>query len=222
MIATIPEVSVIIAAHNEERFIGRCLRSLLDQNLDRGSYEIIIIDDASTDKTSYAIELFGEAVIGLKNPENLGLPASLNRGIEISSGKYIIRVDADDYVNSNFLGTLKLFLDQNLEMDAVACDYLLVDDIENVLGRASCTLDPIGCAIMFKKEHLIEIGMYDESFKRHEDKELRFRFEKKFTIFPIKLPLYRYRKHESNITNNHELMDEYMIRLNKKHNPSNK
>ena len=218
MNAIIPEVSVIIAAHNEERFIGRCLRSLLDQNLDRGSYEIIVINDASNDKTSYAIELFGEAVIGLKNPENLGLPASLNRGIEIASGKYIIRVDADDYVNSNFLGTLKLFLDQNLEMDAVACDYLLVDDIENVLGRASCTLDPIGCAIMFKKEHLIEIGMYDESFKRHEDKELRFRFEKKFSIFPIKLPLYRYRKHESNITNNHELMDKYMIRLNKKHN----
>ena len=51
-------VSVIIAAYNAEKYIGRCLRSLLNQSLGRNFYEIIIINDGSQDKTGYAIDLF--------------------------------------------------------------------------------------------------------------------------------------------------------------------
>ena len=59
---SIPKISVIISTYNQEKFIGRCLRSLLDQSLERFNYEIVIIDDASIDKTLYALNLFKEDI----------------------------------------------------------------------------------------------------------------------------------------------------------------
>ena len=70
---------------------------------------------------------------------------------------------------------------------------------------------------MFRKEQLLDIGLYDESFKCHEDRELRFRFEQKYKIHRLELPLYRYRRHESNMTNNSQEMDLYSKRLIAKH-----
>ena len=57
-----PKISVIIPTFNQEKFIGRCLRSLLDQSHPRYDYEIIVIDDASQDKTLYALNLFKEDI----------------------------------------------------------------------------------------------------------------------------------------------------------------
>jgi len=59
----IPTISIIIPAHNQERYIGRCLRSVLNQTYERGNYEIIVIDDASSDRTDYALELFDKRKI---------------------------------------------------------------------------------------------------------------------------------------------------------------
>ena len=72
-------VSVIVAAHNEERYLGRCLRSLLAQRFERNRYDVIVIDDASTDRTSAVLATFGDSITVLRNETNLGLPASLNR-----------------------------------------------------------------------------------------------------------------------------------------------
>ena len=69
-------------------------------------------------------------------------------------------------------------MEQNKYMDAVACDYYLVDNGEEILDRKNCLTDPIGCGIMFKASQLFEIGLYDEDFKLWEEKDLRYRFEK--------------------------------------------
>jgi glycosyltransferase involved in cell wall biosynthesis len=130
-----PLISVIIPAYNEERFIGRAIRSILNQSVAANEYEVIAIDDASTDRTAYALNLFQDDIIILRNEENRGLPASLNRAIRAARGKYIVRVDADDYVKSDYIYILQQFLEENTYMDAVACDYLLVDDAEIVLDR---------------------------------------------------------------------------------------
>ena len=95
------KVSVVITAFNEELFLGRCIRSIISQSLASDLFEVIVVDDASTDKTSYALELFGESIKVLKNPVNLGLPASINRGIQSAHGDYFVRLDGDDYVNFN-------------------------------------------------------------------------------------------------------------------------
>ena len=132
-----PKVSVIVAAYNQERFIGRCLRSLLHQTLPNHYYEIIVINDGSIDQTRYALSLFTDRfdspVQVLSNEKNLGLPASLNRGIRAARAPYIVRVDSDDFVNANFLNFLSYYLDVNPHVDAVACDYLLLDDQEQLI-----------------------------------------------------------------------------------------
>jgi glycosyltransferase involved in cell wall biosynthesis len=145
------------------------------------------------------------------------LPASLNRAIRAARGKYVVRVDADDYVSHDYLYILQRFLEDNTYMDAVACDYLLVDDSENVIERRDCMEHPIGCGIMFRTDHLIEIGSYDDNFLMHEDRDLRVRFLKKYAIHRIELPLYRYRRHKDNMTNDRVASRQFERQLKVKH-----
>jgi glycosyltransferase involved in cell wall biosynthesis len=216
-----PKISVIVACYNQERFIGRCLRSLLHQTLPHSDYEIIVVDDGSTDKTPYALKLFCDpfdsVVKVITNKKNLGLPASLNKAIEMASAPLIVRVDSDDFVNSNFLNFLDFYLESNPKVDAVSCDYLLLDDEENVMEKINCTEKPIACGILFRKSQLMKIGLYDETFLRHEERDLRLRFEKKYKIGRLDIPLYRYRRHSNNITNDLEAMNHHEKRLHSKH-----
>ena len=222
--SSLPQVSVIVAAYNQERFIGRCLRSLLHQTFPKKSYEIIVIDDGSTDRTSYALSLFidpSDSIVScITLDANKGLPTALNLGINASRSRYIVRVDSDDFVNSNFLNFLHYYLETNPSAEAVACDYLVVDDAEVVSARLSSKEYPIACGIMFRKEKLLDIGLYDESFLRNEERDLRIRFEKKYQVDHLSLPLYRYRKHDHNITNDTNIMYEYQLKLQAKHGKS--
>jgi len=213
----LPIISIIVPAYNQEKYIGRAIRSLLNQSYPRSDYEIIVVNDASTDKTSYAIELFEDEVILITNEENMGLPASLNKGIKKAKGRYIIRLDSDDYVHEEYLNILSLYLNSNPCMDAVACDYLLVDDHENTLERCSSEEKPIGCGIMFRIEQLIDIGLYDSEMRINEERDLRIRFSKNHKIHRIALPLYRYRQHQNNMTSNKAEMDTFNAKLKEKH-----
>jgi glycosyltransferase involved in cell wall biosynthesis len=211
-------VSVIVPAYNQENYIGRCLRSLLNQSLSQADYEIIIVDDGSTDRTKYALDLFrGDLIKVIHQEKNMGLPYSLNTAIKNAEGKYIVRVDSDDYVNKHYLLFLSTFLETNDYMDAVACDYILVDARENVLSIVDCEKEPIGCGIMFKRSHLIDLGLYDTSMKWHEDKDMYTRFTVKHKIHRIELPLYRYRQHETNMTKDIKMMNSFMEKLKQKH-----
>jgi len=216
-----PRIAVIVAAYNQERYIGRCLRSLLHQTLPQSEYEIIIVNDGSNDLTGFAVSQFCDPfesmVKVIENKGNLGLPASLNKALRHTEAELVVRVDADDYVNVNFLHFLTFYLDNNLAADAVACDYFLVDDHENVLSRCDSSVEPIGCAILFKKNDLFDIGLYDESFLANEDKELMIRFGKKFNVSHLDVPLYRYRRHDNNMTNDEERMKKFHSALQSKH-----
>lgn len=215
-----PAVSVIIAVHNEEKYIGRCLRSITSQSMPSDFYEIIVINDASTDRTRYALSLFENEIKIIENKKQLGLPGSLNKGLKKARGQFIVRLDGDDYVSAEYLHMLHYFLSQNSYMDATACDYLMVDDNEQVLERKNCMEVPVGCGIMFRMEHLLDIGLYDDKFWLHEDQDLRVRFLKKYKIHRVELPLYRYRKHEHNSTNDKEKMSKFKKKLIKKHGTS--
>jgi glycosyltransferase involved in cell wall biosynthesis len=212
-----PLISVLVTTYNHEKYIGRCLRSLLDQTLNKDLYEIVVVDDCSVDKTSYGLDLFHDSIVRIINKKNIGLSKSLNKAIKRARGKYIVRVDSDDYVNSNFLNILLLFLELNVHYDAISCDYYLVDEFEEIINKYNCIKDPIACGILFRKQQLIEIGMYDPIFFCNEEREMRIRFEKKYKIGRVELPLYRYRRHASNITNNQVNMKSSMEKLMIKH-----
>jgi len=214
----LPLISVIIPVHNQQNYLGRCLRSILDQSLVKEDYEIIVIDDGSTDDSKNIYNIFIDNIVLIKQTKKSGLPSALNKGIKSAKGRFIIRLDSDDYVHHEYLKILSLFLSLNDDIDAVACDYLLVNEDEKVIELKNCMDYPIGCGIMFRQSHIVELGLYDEKQLIHEEKDLRIRFLNKYKIKRIELPLYRYRKHENNMTNNEELMLHYDKLLNKKRN----
>jgi glycosyltransferase involved in cell wall biosynthesis len=209
------DVAVVMAAHNEERYIERALRSCLNQSAPRGLHEVFVIDDGSTDATHRIAETF-DGVHVLENERQLGLPASLNRGLKSAHSRFVVRVDADDYVHHDFIKVLSLFLELNPYMDAVACDYVTVDEHEAHLEHVNCLDRPIGCGVMFRKERLIELGLYDESFLMAEDLDLRLRFERHWKMHRVELPLYRYRLHGENMTTDVDTHREHRERAFRK------
>jgi len=213
------DVTVIVAAQNAEAYIGRAIRSLMDQSLPRSAFEVLVIDDASTDHTAAILESFGDRIRTMSLKEPVGLPAACNLGIRQARTRFVVRVDADDYVHEDFLRVERLFLAANTQYDAVACDYTVVNDREEVIERRNADLDPIACGIMFRKDALVSIGLYDESFRFHEDLELRIRFASEHSIKRIELPLYRYRRHRGNMTNNAAESAAYLKMIESKHGP---
>ena len=208
------QVSVIVPSYNAELYIGRCIRSLLKQSLSQEDFEIIVINDSSKDNTKNALLPFVGDIVLIENKKNLGLPSSLNKGIKKARGQFIVRVDSDDYVHVDFLKILSLHLQLNHSIDAIASDYLLVNNDQDVIKEMNCLKDPIGCGIMFRLKHLIELGLYNAKFLRREDEELMNRFKIKYNISRVAIPLYRYRRHENNITNDKKSMKKYEKKLN--------
>ncbi len=214
-----PTVSIVIPAYNQERYIGRCIRSALNQKFPSEDYEVIVVNDGSVDRTEYALQLFADDIRIITHPERRGLPHALNSGIRAAKGRFVVRLDGDDYVHTEYVNVLSLHLLLNEHMDAVACDYVLVNDDEEVLDTRNCNEHPVGCGIMFRIENLIDLGLYDEKMLIHEDKDLRIRFQERFSIHRVALPLYRYRKHDGNMTNDTKAVSTFMDRLKHKHGP---
>ena len=197
----IPEVSVITANFNHAKWISRCIRSVNNQEfINNIVVEHIIIDDCSTDNSLEVIEKYNTGnVVLIKNKKNFGLPNSLNIAIKKSRGRYVVRLDSDDYLSRNFIYIHKLFLDLNRNYSAISSDYIHVDDKENNLDRKFSKENFIACGIMFRREVLFELGLYNEKFKFREGHELMKRFlELNYILGYSNLPLYKYRMHDNN------------------------
>ena len=138
----VPVFSVVVPVYNAERYLNKALQSILDQ--DFTDFELILVDDGSTDDSLTVLEAFAEKdtrVIVLNNEVNRGAAEARNRGIEIARGKYLCFVDADDYID---LGFLQHFYDA---LQADDCDFVKCgayeeynDNNENVMYTRSCVL----------------------------------------------------------------------------------
>ena len=207
------EIAVIVPCYNSAKTIERCLRSIINQSLDKSLYRIFVIDDGSDENLMGYISSYKEDFEFIRNGKNIGLPGSLNIGIKASKAKYIVRVDSDDYVHVDFLKILRLKHTLSSNILAAACDYFIVDENESRIDEVAAKDYPIGCGIMFNRKIFDEIGLYNESFMMAEDLEFRKRFSKKFKIDFISLPLYRYTKHDNNMTNNFSLHNEFIDKI---------
>jgi GT2 family glycosyltransferase len=91
----VPLVSVLLAAHDDAAFLGEAVASILGQTL--ADLDVIVVDDASTDETPALLAAIGdERLRVVRNEDRAGLAASLNRGLDLASGRYVARLDADD------------------------------------------------------------------------------------------------------------------------------
>jgi len=210
-------ISIVITTFNYSRFIERAIRSCLDQSMPKSKYEIIVVDDASTDNTQQILNNYREEIKTITFTENKGLSAARNEGVRKARGQYVVFLDADDYIHHDLLKIQSLYLEENHQLDAVSIDYYLVDEKENNREWIKSEDKPIACGIMFRKDLLIEIGLYDEQFRAREEEDLRIRFLQKFSIYPIPLPLYRYRRHDKNLTSDYQAMEKAASQLKNKH-----
>ncbi len=195
-------ISVIITNYNYGNYIGRCIRSLVDQSMPKSQYEIIVVDDASTDHSKKVLETFSGLIRPVFCEQNVGVGAACNIGLRMALGRYVVRVDADDYVHHDFLLVSNLYLSQNsADCDAVAVDYVEVDEQENILGRKNCLEAPIACGVTYKLDSLTKVGLYNDNLRINEDIDLQQRFlSMGMKLHRLQIPLYRYKKHPQSMT----------------------
>lgn len=196
------DVSVLVTNYNYGRLIRRCLRSLLHQDLERHRYEIIVVDDRSHDDSVKALKPFlesGDVNQLIVNKRNLGVGASARSGADQARGKYIVRVDADDYVQPPFLYMLYNFLKFNPTYVGVSCDYFLTNNEERILSVQSFKGNGLACGLMLRTSYLEIIGSYNQKKKVFEDKDLFQRLDHR-KIYHLPIPLYNYVKHGQSLT----------------------
>jgi len=124
------EVSIIIPVHNAEKYIGRAIRSVLDQTFDKNRFEVIVVNDASTDNTSKILDYYSNRIKVINLKKKKGLAYARNEGIRLSSGRYTVCLDADDYMYNDLIYIESSFLNLNPQWDAVSCDYVIVNEQE--------------------------------------------------------------------------------------------
>ncbi|MCB0761548.1 MAG: glycosyltransferase family 2 protein [Flavobacteriales bacterium] len=210
-------VSVIITTYNYASYVERAIRSIVDQSLPKNQFEILVVNDCSTDHTEEILDNWKDSIRVYNLEENVGLAGARNFGIRKARGQYVIFVDADDYVHSDLLRVQKLFLDLNNDIDAVSTDYFIVSDKGKHLKHVNAEEEPIACGIMFRKDYLYQIGFYDEEFRAREEEDLRIRWQSKYNIHNVIIPLYRYWMHTENLTKNEAEMDKFKQKLEEKH-----
>ncbi len=196
------KVSVIITCYNLEGYIARAINSCLNQTMPEDDYEVIVVDDVSTDRSWDIICGFGGLVTPIQLNKNSGVSAASNTGIKKASGKYVVRVDGDDFINKNFLLSMYEVLKWNEDVGFVYCDHIVVN--EKLERKQSVnTLDILldhGAGIMFRKRYLESIGLYDESLRNREDYDLILRYIKNFNGYHLRLPYYRYFKRSGSLS----------------------
>ncbi|KQM12069.1 hypothetical protein AOA80_04440 [Methanomassiliicoccales archaeon RumEn M1] len=216
-------VSIIITNHNYGRFLGRCIRSCLDQSLPLSEYEIIIVDDNSDDNSIEVINsyLHHQNVSCIRLEKNMGVSYASNIGIRRAISPYVIRVDADDYINHNTLLIFSEILKWNSDISFVYGDIIRVNDKEEKCERINTNsinnLFKHGAGIMFRKSCLEAVGLYDESIRNAEDFDLILRVMKNFDGYHVKLPTYRYYRHDNNMTNDLNAREDWEQLVNNKH-----
>lgn len=123
------DISIIVPIYNAEKYLDKCIESLINQT--KKELEFILINDGSTDNSEKIIKKYKDKRIKYFKNENQGIGKTRNFGIEKATGKYIMFVDSDDYIDKNMA---KLMFDKAFSnsLDMVVCDYYKVINNENI------------------------------------------------------------------------------------------
>lgn len=206
-----PLVTVYVTNYNYSAYIRQSLGSLFSQTMK--DFEVIIIDDGSTDNSKSIIEEYTERA-QIVFQKNKGLNVSNNIALKMATGKYIMRLDADDYLAPNALEVMSSLLEADPELGLVFPDYEMVDKDGNLMtiqkrhnfAKEVKVLDQPahGACTMIRTAFLRQLGGYDERYRCQDGYELWIKFTAKYKVTNVNTPLFYYRQHGDNLTSNEE------------------
>ncbi len=187
-----PVVSVIMPAYNAADYIAKAISGVLNQTYK--NFELIVINDGSTDQTENIILSFNDQRIKYSRQENHGLAATHNTGIRKSAGEFVIKLDADDMMTPDFIERHIAEFERHTEADLVYCDDLLIDERNQpvrVINRPEysdrkqlirdlfrCGFPVVPFRTCIRKNVFDKIGYFDESLRVAEDYDMMRRFVK--------------------------------------------
>lgn len=202
--------SIIITSFNYGSFIEEAINSAITQDFD-GEYEVIVVDDNSTDNTASILDAYDDDIVRVNNSVNKGIEVSSNNGIKIAKGKYVVRLDADDYISNIFLSSV--YQDLNPKDTFYYSGYFKVSQTSEILSTVQlldfnveeikCRGDFLASGTVYLKQTLYEVGLYNESNINCglENYDLILALiSKGFTGKYINKILFSYRRHGKNIS----------------------
>ena len=172
-----PQISIIITAYNAEKTIEKCLNSILDTKYN--DYEIILVNDGSTDNTDGIVQLFASDKIKYFSKPNTGVADSRNFGIEKANGDYIAFVDSDDYISSNYFENIDSYIQEGIDIikrkGIILSNTLPQTKIEGATFEITTGEDAFN-KLCFTDKYLDTLWSY--IIKKSLFTELNFKFEK--------------------------------------------
>jgi glycosyltransferase involved in cell wall biosynthesis len=208
-----PLVSILLPCYNAEKYLQECLDSIFQQTYT--NFELIIVNDASTDNTTEIIRKNNDRrIVYLENPANEGIVSSLNKAIEKAQGKYIARIDADDLMQKVRLLKQVQFLEnqENINVAMVGSGHFVINNMGKPLGIKTypltneeiktCLLfrNPFSHPSMMIREAVMRKYMYSKKYKHNEDYELWFKIAADHKVANIPEFCTYYRIHQNNIS----------------------
>ena len=215
----LPLVTIYVPSRNYGKFLEKSIGSVIEQIYE--NWELIIIDENSEDDTELIAKKFRdnypEKIKFIKNNKVLGLQKVANNVLENANGKYMIRLDADDWLNEVAILLMVHKLENNPDAGIAYGNYFYTDKNGKVIGVETRyklgeedlvgQLPPHGACTMFETEALREAGGYSENINAQDGWDLWYKLYKKIGAINIDIPLFYYRQHnESLSTDNSRLL----------------
>ena len=204
-------ISILLPVFNCGLYVKSAIQSIINNSFE--NYEVIVVNDGSTDNTLETIKQFNDPRIKIYNKENSGLIETLNYGLDKCNYPIIMRMDGDDLIHhkkietqlnyftknqSILLGTQGFTIDLNDNKTGTINLPLTHDEIVKSLLKLSSGL--IHPSIMFYKDALLKIGGYNQNFKHAEDYDMYLRLSKIGKISNLEEKLIYLRKHDANVS----------------------
>ena len=218
---SVPKVSVVIPAYNYAAFLPKAIDSVLSQQFT--DYEIIVVDDGSTDSTAQVVAQYGARVRYI-HQKNAGLPAARNTGIKAARGEFVGFLDADDQWLPTFLKqAVETFARLSPDFAIVAFRPIYVDQNGNQLGLKRIVAErdeEITCAdIIFKtrfppsavvarRAALDACGGFNPVLRSSEDRDMWIRMATRYRVFLHHERLMLFRRHSGSMSKHADRMKE--------------
>lgn len=221
-----PKVSVIMPVYNAQKYLKDAIDSILNQTFT--DLEFIIINDGSSDKSTEIIESYSDPRIRyFTNKENMGIVATLNRGLELATGKYIARMDSDDISHPDRIQKQYDYMEKHPRLAVLGTNIEFIGARD---GSSTAVVNPKWVkASMFFSSALAHPSVmlrgdilkrenyhYDATYEKVEDYELWTRISEKYQLNNLQETLFQYRIHAKQITQNYTDTEENSFRMLKK------